>query len=1417
MIYVQSASATANYYLQSASSSAVDVASAVSALQVNPRARFVIQDSAANVEKYIDTLKKISNNISSITLTDTSPTVMRVSSAQLLQNPALFAKMNVGGASNPVSLSVSDVLSKDAAAVGANSKVSQFSVKDTAANISAMWSGVNSGVSKLGNVQLTDPANPLKITFAQYSNAKDTLLTHFKGTYAFSLSGAKVADALTTASDDRVTALAITDHAQAIANALDDLKNLGLKVKMVTTDDTSVLKVSAEKLRTDSAVIGKLYKGYQLAVFNVDLSTAARLKSNQKVVSLDIADTADNISANLGFLNKLGASLHSLTVTDAAELNIGAADFFRNGQALAKIADPVTGHNTYQLNILDAHAVDAKVLQSNSHVHTIAVKDSSAAIGQNFDDLNSNSLVTGIKQSGPAAPLSITVDQFDNDTNALALLRDSHSFAVRGVTAARAKALLADRATNNVASVSVTDTRANLYDKLNDLTGLGKSLTSIVQDTTGQTSAQQAFQLTASEWMKHIGTLSKIVGGYGVNVSSVSATKAMALATDLRVRSIQVTDTGAAIAANLDALQAVGSKLSGIAQTDSTALQISGAQYAANTSTLGKLADSYTLSVSKASASQVSALAGSAHVQSIGVVDTVAHIASNLAAIQTAATAAGGPALTVALSGPSAAFTLSKTQLSDYADALNTIQGNYAVKVTGLSVTDAVGLAGNGHVVGMAVNASSTELSDVSQLGQLGALGGKLSSIAQSDAGTPLTLAQEDWLSNRAILAKAQGYSVALTGVKAASADNLLTNNPQVVSVAVTDTAAEISRSFNQLAALGASLQGIAQAAGDAGNLQLSMAQWTAGESTVEKISGDYHVDISRAGAEQAQSLVANDKIASVGVLASALDVSTQLADLMANSKVSSLQLSDPVNPIAMSMEQLVNDGQGNNLLGKIQGGYRLALSGVAVSDLSAARAQGHVASMEVSGTAGQIQAGLPALMGAGPRLTSLTLTGADPSVVLDYSEFQKYNSVLGMIKQPFSLVVNKVTASGAEALAQNTVFNVSMGVRDTAANISTNLNTLANLGAQITTLQTTEASPVLNVSAAQFSTAQGTLNKIKASDGTSNYQLAVTGGDSNFVRGVLADAAALAHVQSLDFADSALNIANNFDLLQSSKVTAVRLTTSAPVLTLNASQYALSASLAKIKTSFGLNVTGAAVNAAATLQADQRVNGFEISASAAQIGASLYDLLGLSKLTHLDITQSAGPTALMSIIADQYLAVQDSLGKVRGNYALNVTNVSTAALDSISGHNNVAGVQVSGTSAEVASAWDALVALGDQLTGVQFTGADPLAITLEQWNQSASALSKLPAGKALALLDVAPDEATNAAAYSNVTTVAVKGTASQVATAFDDLVALGAQLDDIELTDPASPLLLTQSQADAGAAVLAKINGGFDLQIQSA
>ena len=98
----------------------------------------------------------------------------------------------------------------------------------------------------------------------------------------------------------------------------------------------------------------------------------------------------------------------------------------------------------------------------------------------------------------------------------------------------------------------------------------------------------------------------------------------------------------------------------------------------------------------------------------------------------------------------------------------------------------------------------------------------------------------------------------------------------------------------------------------------------------------------------------------------------------------------------------------------------------------------------------------------------------------------------------------------------------------------------------------------------------------------------------------------------------------------------------------------------------------------------------------------------------------------------------------------------------------------------------------------------------MAQYKDSAVALSKLGA-QPLALLDVAPDQATAAAAYAHVTTVSFKGSATEVAAEFDNLSALGSQLDDIEITDD-GPLMLTQDQVANGQDTLDKIMGSHNV-----
>jgi hypothetical protein len=1436
MSLVQSVTASSNYYQQSSVSSGVTVAAAFSAIRINPRAKFDIQDTAANIEKNLDELKKVVNNVKSINLDGAQSGVVNLTSKQLMTPGVLtlLNKKNLSGADNGISLNVSDVLAKDVASINSNAKyekISQFSVKDSAANIALKLSNLQASGAHLSQVWLTDTAAPVKVTYAQYTDSSD-VLAKLRGTYGLDVSAATTVQALSIAGDEHLNSVSILDHSQAIADNLDALQtDLGVKVKALASDDNAILKINANQLQKDKAVIGKLYKGYQLAVFNVDSMSVNSLKSNKKIVTMDIVDTAENLSRNLVLLDRLGSQIQSVRVTDtdpsANPLTMTANDFLSNGNVLSKViqtvytdgvADqeqsttPTADNNIYKLNIVNASAVDAQVLKSNEHIQSISVTDTSAAISINLGDLSDNTKVTAISQMGTVSVLNITAEQLTEDQNALSLLgSENYMLNVRGVQAQDALSLL-DNA--HIASMSVSDSAANLLTHLEDLAKLGKSLSSITQTDSGQ-----SLQLTAGQWATHMGVLSKIVGGYGVNLTEVSATQALDLASDLRVRSLTVSDSGAAISANLDALMGMGTKLSSISQSDATAIQISGKQFTAYASSaLGKLGADYTLAVSSAKANQIQTMAGNAHVRDIKVLDTQLNISANLSALKTALVPDTAPQIQVDILGMPSAFTLTKTQIDDYSTALDKINANYTIRALDVALSDVSQVSANSHVISMDVKAAALDLSDPDKLSSLRSLGAKLNRIVQTDAGTALSMSASDWASNSGVLEKVKGYTVALTQTSVASGLNLLTK-PHVKSISVSDTATQISGSFDKLMALGSSLQGITQSGTD--HLKLSMKQWisAAAAPTLAKVNGDYMVDIIGASATQAQSLVQNNQIGLISVTDSAANLSARLDVLTANNKISTVQLSDPATPVNMTMQQFSDDAV---LLNKFQGGYGFTVTQATTADLGQVFANRRVVSAEIEGTASQIQttATMNVLNQNSTRVKSLKLTDENPSLTLAYSDFQKDKAVLSLIKTPFAVVLNQISANAALIEGQNTQFNISgLNVKDTAAQVAANLSGLGNLGSKLTGLATNENAPVLTVSAAQYVAQQSTLakiNKVGANEGV--YTLTVKGADMTLATNMVSNA----HVQNISVIDNANTVGNQINLLSSAKIASVKLTADGSEISITGAQYANNlGSFSKIVSPFSLNVTAAQPQLAATLQADDNVGRFALTSAsnvgldvASSIGVEFPAVVAMSKLDRIDFTQA---NARVALTVAQLYDVQANQAKLHGDYVFDVSGVSMADLSDFLAESpsRVGSVQVSDTSQAIATGWDDLLALSsDGLAGLTVTTPQtPVAITLEQYNQSSTVLAKLTS-QPLALLDVAPGQATDVAAFANVSTVSVKGSAAEVAAEFDNLVTLADKLDDIQITDD-GPLMLTQDQVDNAQTTLDKINGGhFNVQV---
>ena len=223
---IQSATVIANYYQQSNSPTTLSVAQALSAIKLNPRAKFTLQDSAANIENNLTALASIANNLNAVNLSDQSTGFINVTAKQLLTKPMtnLTNKMNLGG-TNKISLNVTDALARDIELLkpDAMAKIGQFSLKDTSVNISSKFDSIGQFEGKLGDIQLTDSNKFLKLSQIQYST-NTGILNHLVGTFGVEVSGATASQALAIANDIKVAKVNIVDSAQNIANRLDDLQ-----------------------------------------------------------------------------------------------------------------------------------------------------------------------------------------------------------------------------------------------------------------------------------------------------------------------------------------------------------------------------------------------------------------------------------------------------------------------------------------------------------------------------------------------------------------------------------------------------------------------------------------------------------------------------------------------------------------------------------------------------------------------------------------------------------------------------------------------------------------------------------------------------------------------------------------------------------------------------------------------------------------------------------------------------------------------------------------------------------------------------------------------------------------------------------------------------------------------------------------
>jgi hypothetical protein len=778
------------------------------------------------------------------------------------------------------------------AAYTANPQMAAVAVSDSAANVNAGLDALQqlAAAAKLASIVLTGAASGLTVSAAQLSNDAGAIGA-ITSNYTLQVTNVSVAVAASVSATAKVTAIIVSDSAAHVAGGLDSLQALaaGGKIASITLTDsgTPTLSLTAGQLRADAAIIGRIASVYNLAVSGVTAATAMSVAMQPHVASIAVSDSAANVAANLDGLQLL-ATMHklstvSLTGTGTPSLSISAAQFTADQVALRAISTP------YALNVSGVNVAAIPSILMDPRVTSASVSDSVVNVNAGLDALqqlvgqhrlSSISLTQAAQQvpyyyyyyysyGVPAATvptLAVTAAQLSRDAGAIAAITSTFNINVSGVGAASAAAVAA---LPHVTSITISDSAANVssnIDALQPLVASGK-ISSISLSDAGV----PQLVLTANQLKTDAAVFATIVSSYALAVGGVTAGTAMSIANQPHVASVAITDSAANVAANLDALQglATAHKLATISLTGMglQTLSITAAQFAADAAALHAISTAYALNVTGVTVAGMSPILANAQVASVAVSDTATNVSAGLDALQQVAGQHRLASINLTLSAAQAAqnyyynyyygaaapapivptLAVMAAQLSPDSGALAAIASAYTMSVSGVNAAAAATIAALLHVTSITVSDSAANISSHLDGLQALAVSGKIASVTLTDAGTPtLAITASEFKSDSAALSDvAPGYSLAVSSATVSVA-NSLSARPNLVSIALVDSAANVNASLDQLQGLAArgKLASIALTDSGTPTLRLTAAQQSADVTALHDISTPFSVQI---------------------------------------------------------------------------------------------------------------------------------------------------------------------------------------------------------------------------------------------------------------------------------------------------------------------------------------------------------------------------------------------------------------------------------------------------------------------------------------------------------------------------------------------------------------------------------------------
>jgi len=906
----------------------LSVSAALRYLKLTPGSTVSISDSAANIQKNLGTLQSLNARITAVQASSDASRVLTVSYKDYAADKGILAKWS-NNASHQFILN--DVTAQAAGTLWNSDFTKSLTIKDTAINLQNNFDSLVSiqsqDIRKITALTQTNTSALITLNTAQYTSGRDSGLFAKlnKGIQNLAITNATVNDvvgdigaSLRLGFATSVKSISIIDNTDNIDHGINDLQRVGMKIKTIVQNNLAIdntLELDAKQIKNNASVLGKIITGYQLSAQNTAASQLSSMLANRKVISIDVKDTASNISRNWDKINGISTSLNFVEVSDTdTAIKIKASQLAVSQDLIAKfkvpdeyvrpdngLADLPTGD--FKLEISEATASQVDELQASQQITAFDIKDTAENIGLYLTDLkNSIDSVDGKLQfikTANTSQIEMSFSTYADPDIALLLGKVNkglYNIKLTDVTVSNLASITIPTLTSNllfndkaIESIEIVDSVDSVQENLDLLNAAGSRIKSIDlgYNTVDDEPVIAPLTIDAKDFINRQRVLEKINGGYKVDIEKATVKQALSLASNPHVQSIDIEDSSNNISSYWNQLLDINEQLDDII--------ISGARVSitADQYELGLEADiqdkilqsgiPVTFAIKNANIDQALNLVtedeASNYISSVEIKDSGVNIVGNMAELKLLLADA---TITTSLFqvDPKNSLEITYSEFEEFDSVFDAIFGqSYKLTVSGASVDNALNMAAANPVnpVGKNLNYrnvssiniedSTTEISE--NINSLLTMGKKLTSINLTNKTDNISITHEQYLKGKSVLDRINDdYTLDVKDAAVYNVSSIL-NNTKVKALSVYGSASYISKAWDSLVGFGSKLKTILNTTQydptsaftkAATSIGLNISQWLNSSTLIDKISaqGSNKFAIFDASVEDAKGIVAD-------------------------------------------------------------------------------------------------------------------------------------------------------------------------------------------------------------------------------------------------------------------------------------------------------------------------------------------------------------------------------------------------------------------------------------------------------------------------------------------------------------------------------------------------------------------------------